>query len=76
MNVYIYSLLPDNSIRVVYTPYRENEDTMHFNLFEHHLTYVQNVVGFLKKIVCETCDRVFHTKFHKERHKKTCLNIT
>ena len=78
INVYIYSLLPDNSLRVVYTPYREAyfPDTMHLNLYKNHLSYVNNVEGYLKKFVCPKCEKVCSHKGHLERHQKTCLNVT
>lgn len=75
-NVNIFRLEVDGTASSVYKSLCRYKDSMHLNMFGHHLSYISNLQAFTEKYVCGTCDRHFKRHDNMHRHQKTCSRQT
>ena len=76
INVNIYQLQEDGSALSIYKSRCHFPDTMHLNMYEHHLSYITNFKAYATKYQCGTCERHFNDISHMNRHQRTCQGQT
>lgn len=76
VSVHIYEKLPDDSVILRYSPSILYSNSIYMNLYEHHLSYVQNFKAYAQKFQCEKCNRIFNLNYRYKRHAKSCTNRT
>lgn len=45
---------------------------MNLNLFENHFSYIHNIEGYCRTLICEKCNRVFDHRGHYNCHVERC----
>ena len=76
INVDIYSLCADGSVIPRYLSEEKYQDKMVLNLYDTHLSYVTNILAYLKKYRCNSCARNFDHLGNWRRHQGSCANAT
>ena len=76
VNVNIFQLRDDGVALSVYKSLCRHKDSMHLNMFGHHLSYITNLPAYTQKYVCGTCDRHFRRHGNMQRHQKICTGQT
>ena len=76
INVNVFQLRDDAIALTVYKSRCHYKDTMHVNLYEHHLSYINNLPAYTKKYQCGSCDRHFKDLSHMKRHQLKCTGQT
>ena len=72
VNINIFSLQEDKSALTVYKSMIRFADSMNLNLFEEHLSYIQDIKRFCFKYQCKHCEKHFKTSWNVKRHMTTC----
>ena len=76
VNVNIFQLRDDVVALSVYKSLCRHKDSMHLNMFGHHLSYITNLPAYAQKYACGTCDRHFKRHGNMQRHQKICTGQT
>ena len=76
VNVNVYQLQEDGSALSIYKSRCHHKDTVHLNLYEHHLSYISNLNGYASKYQCQTCERHFSRINNMHRHQRICKGLT
>lgn len=75
-NVNIFQLRDDGVVLNVYKSMCRYKDTMHLNIFQHHLSYITNLPAYTQRYECGTCDRHFKDMRNIKKHQKMCTGQT
>lgn len=75
-NVNVFSLNESQSAQSIYKSSCKFSDTMHLNLYEHHLSYISNFNSYAQKFLCKTCRRHFRYLTNMKRHQRVCTGKT
>jgi G:T-mismatch repair DNA endonuclease (very short patch repair protein) len=77
INVNIFQLTDKKVAIPVYRSEAKYSDcqTMNLNLFENHLSYIQNLKLYCKKYECDRCYKLFHRGYTCLKHYKKCRGV-
>ena len=76
LQVTITELQETGTVICRYHSIQNYQDEMHLNLYEQHLSYINNFPAYAKKIQCLSCDRLFNRMSHLKRHTMLCCKVT
>ena len=76
VNVNVYEMLSDRAIVPRYRSEADYDDTIYLNLYERHLSYIQNFAQYAMKYQCPCCERQFNRLNDWKRHVKICKSKT
>jgi hypothetical protein len=76
VNANIFQLKEDGSAQSIYKSRCHFKDTMHLNLYEHHLSDISNFNAYATKYQCQTCERHFSHVNSMQRHQRICKGKT
>ena len=74
VNINIFQLVHISSCMSIFKTLSTFDTTMNLNLYENHLSFIQNVNGYSKKCICSHCKRIFKRKDNWKVHEKKCEN--
>lgn len=70
--IYVYELQPDDTVILRYKPSTNFSRVMHLNMYENHLSYINNFSSYAKKFSCPTCVRIFDRISNYKSHLLKC----
>ena len=76
LNILAYSLEENNVAKLVYASTCTYTETVHINVFEDHISYINNFPAYARKFECITCSELFNTSPLLVRHRRTCEKST
>ena len=72
VNICAYNLQLDNTAQVLYSSACFYAETMHVNIYDSHISYINNFATYAKKFECVECDKLFNRIDGLKKHQKTC----
>ena len=76
LNIEVYDLKEDGFAQSIYRSRGLHGTTMYVNLFENHMSYINNFAQYAQKFQCKTCERHFKLAGDLYRHQRNCANQT
>ena len=75
INLNVFSLLDGGHAIPIYLSRRRFDLTMNVNMFEYHLSYINNIDQYTNKYQCSGCDKLFN-RVHNFKVHKPCKSKT
>ena len=72
INVHAFSLKENGTATALYHSPCLFDDTMHINIYNDHISYINNFPAFAKKFECSHCSKLFNRRDSLHRHESTC----
>ena len=76
VNLFVYELLPTQSVLPHYRSRCHFKEDVHFNMYNNHLSYVKNFKMYAKTYKCPTCERIFNKHGNWKAHLRVCNYVT
>nr|XP_022301117.1 uncharacterized protein LOC111109328 [Crassostrea virginica] len=76
INVNIFELTEKETALCIYKSRCQFNNSMHLNMYRHHLSYISNLQAYAKKYQCRTCERHFSCLWNMQRHQRNCSGKT
>ena len=76
VNVNVYELQSNETVKPVYISSGVYEDDVYLNVYKNHLSYVKDFKKYAKKFTCVFCQKMFKRVFDWRRHMKQCKGKT
>ena len=74
INVNVLELKQDDTVNCVYRTRCRYQNTMYVNVFDNHLSYIQDIKRYSKTYKCRSCDKICNTFSQWKRHERSCFN--
>ena len=74
INICAYNLHEDDTAQVLYSSVCFYEDTMHVNIYNNHISYINNFATYAKKFECGQCRKIFNRMDLFKKHHTVCQN--
>ena len=76
VNVNLFQLNQDDSVDVLYRTRCNYKETMNANVYNNHMSYIQDIRRYTKAYKCRSCETLFPTLFRWKRHEQICTKST
>ena len=76
VNLNVYEMLPSKSVIPRYRSETTHPDTVYFNIYCSHISYIKDFSLYSKSYQCATCNRLFDKIFAWRVHMRSCSVVT
>lgn len=76
INVNIFKLREDGSVKVTRRSPCHFKACMNLNLYKHHFSYISNINAYSRSYQCTSCDQLFPSAWRCMQHERRCENKT
>ena len=74
LNVDIFEMQENHSVRIVYRSVGKYDNTMYLNKYQNHLSLITNMSQYTNKYTCNHCSKLFRYANKLKIHEKNCKN--